>query len=112
MKTNLQKILDHALNGGKFQYLTYDHKSALTEFKGTKEYQDLCQYDLMLHGSGNPRVDKYSIPKEIRGKHPLWRNGKIRNVEFAPDGHIRRIKIGAKFALNFYENDIHKLRLL
>jgi hypothetical protein len=110
--TNLQTILNHALNGGKFQYLTYDHAKALEEFKGTKQFQDMCQYDLMLCGSGKPKVNKHDIPKEIRDNYPLWRNGKIRNVEFNPEGEIKRIKIGAKFSLNFYENDIDKLKLI
>jgi len=112
METNLKTILDHALNGGKFQYLTYDHKKALEEFKGTQEYQNICQVDLMCHSSGKPKINKHDIPKEIRDNYPIWRNGKIRNVEFNPDGEIRRIKIGAKFSLNFYEDDIDKLKLI
>lgn len=108
---NLQKVLNHHLNGGKFLYLSYDHAKAFEFFKGTKEYQDLCQLGLIF-GDNKPKVSKHDIPKEIRDNYPVWRNGKIRSIEFNPFGEIRRIKIGAKFAISFYEWDFNKLQLL
>ena len=39
MRDNNQLLvaLNHALNGGKFEYTSYDHKKAFEEFKGTKD---------------------------------------------------------------------------
>lgn len=100
MNEQLLLALNHALSGGKFEYTSFDYKAALAEFKGTKEYQDMEQISLLFNSGHKP--DKYDIHPEIRIKHAVRRIGKLREVQFNPDGTIKRLKIGARYALSFY----------
>lgn len=98
MKTpkSIKEIIDHHFNGGKFEYLS-------TNFKAAKEdYGDENLKDVRL------------IPDEIREKHNYWRIGKLRHVDFAPNGKPFRIKLGAMYAVTFYEYnlDLAKIRLI
>lgn len=106
----LNEILQHALNGGKFEYQSYRHEQAEKEWRDSdgfkKEWPD-NGIDLLPK-----KIDKYYIPEDIRQKHAYWRPGKLRSVEFGPDGTIRRCYIGAKRAITIYEMDLHKVSLV
>jgi hypothetical protein len=108
--TTLKQIIDHHFNGGKFQYESYDHKKAEAEFKHTDEFARL-----VYPGSGltlTSKVDKVYIPDQIRDKYAIMKPGKLRSVDFAPDGSIRGVKIGQRRAMNFYHYTANKVELI
>jgi len=110
--TSLKQIIQHHFKGGKFQYESYDHVKADAEFKGTKAYQELCQIDLMLGLKQPTKIDKQMIDEEIRNKYAIMKPGKLRSIDFCPDGSIRGIKIGNKRPMNFYEWSCGKVDLM
>lgn len=115
MKTpeSLLEILNHHLNGGKFEYKSYDHKGAESDYKSTDDYKSnlscMTYYDKNLK---DYKVGKHELPIELREKYSLWRNGKLRKVEFNNDGSIQRVYIGNKYAIPVYESSLSNIRLL
>jgi len=106
----LLQVLQHHLNGGRFEYLSYDHALAKEHFLRTDEGEKLNQLDCLFNEY--PAFDKWDIPKEIRDQYSYWRNGKLRSIQFNPDGSILRVYIGAKRARTFYKCDLHELKLI
>lgn len=108
---NLTDVLNHHMNGGQFEYLSYDHKKAKDEFLTTPKGKEYIDPIIWTHNEMR-RVDKWDIPDEIREKYSYWRKGKLRRVEFSPTGTIYRLYIGAKYAVPFYECRLDGLRLI
>jgi len=108
--TTLREIVDHHLNGGKFKYESYDHKLAEAEFKTTEEFKHLLRENYGF--TEKSKLDKMIIPEKIRNKHAIMKPGKLRSVDFAPDGSIRSVKIGNKKPMNFYKYTCDKVLLL
>lgn len=102
MKT-LYDALIHGAGGGKFEYISFDYKAAVAEFKCTKEFQDMAHIDTIFNTKS--KIDKYNISPEIRTKYAIKRIGKLRKAEFMPDGTIRRLYIGNKYSITFYNTD-------
>ena len=97
----LKSILDHAMKGGTFTYASYDHHKAVSEYKETQEYKSKYGESVFLR---DLEPYKYDIPEEIRNKHVVMRQGKLRQVEFANvPGKIYRVKIGNKYSISFYD---------
>lgn len=115
MKTpkSIREILDHHFNGGKFEYQSFDFKKAAAEYEQTDEWQKI-QESVYFFNQRVDLKDKYQIPEEIRDKYIVWRTGKIRSIEFGRTGKPFRIKLGAKYAVTFYEysSDLEKIRLI
>lgn len=114
MKTpdSLKEIIDHHFNGGKFEYQSFDFKKAASEYEQTDEWKRTQESADFFNQRVNLK-DKYQIPEEIRDKYILWRIGKLRSIEFGPSGKPYRIKLGAKYAVSFYEYNLYlqKIRL-
>lgn len=102
-------VLNHHLNGGTFEYLSYDHSKAKEHFLNTDEGKKYLE-PIWTHNEMR-RVDKWDIPQEIRDQYSYWRKGKLRKVEFTPTGKIYRLYIGAKYAIPFYECRLEGLKL-
>lgn len=103
----LSKILKHHLSGGKFEYKSFDFKKAVEEFEKTEAFEKL---DNSWPFFNNPyKLEKYDIPEYIREKYSFWRHGKVRSIEFNPNGSIYRIKIGARYAITIYEYNVKNL---
>lgn len=102
-------VLNHHLNGGQFEYKSFDFKKAADEYSKTDEWKKQLKswesLEKILHMNTLEIKDKYQIPEDIRGKYSYWRKGKLRKVEFNPSGSIFRIYIGAKYAIAFYNLD-------
>lgn len=110
---SIKEILDHHFKGGKFEYQSFDFKNAAEEYSQTQEWKNHSE----SAGIWNTNIqlkDKYQIPEEIRDKHIIWRIGKLRSVDFSPKGTPYRIKMGAKYAVTFYdyESDLMKIKLI
>lgn len=97
----LKSILDHAMKGGTFTYASYDHHKAVAEYKETQEYKSNYGESAFLR---HLEPGKYDIPEEIRDRHVVMKQGKLRHVEFTNvPGKIYRVKIGSKYAISFYD---------
>ena len=88
------ELLDIIKTGCKFEYKSYDHKKAVAEFKTTEAYIEYKE-----------PPDCFSMPVDIKDKYTIWKVGKIRSIEFNPDGSFRRAKIGNKYSKTFYPSD-------
>lgn len=113
---NLLVVLNHHLKGGEFEYKSFDFKKAADEYSKTDEWRKQSEswksIEKILHMDPLEIKDKYQIPEDIRDKHSYWRKGKLRKVEFNPNGSIFRIYIGAKYAIAFYNCRLDGLRLI
>ena len=89
-----KEILQILFSGCKFKYKSYDHVKAVDEFKTTEAYIEYKQ-----------PPDCFSMPAELKEKHTVWKVGKLRSIEFNPDGSFRRAKIGNKYSKTFYAAD-------
>ena len=108
--TTLKEVIDHHFAGGKFLYDSYDHKQAEAEFKQTDRFKNMLNEDWGFRPDS--KIDKNYIPEEIRTKWAILKPGKLRSVDFAPDGSIRSVKIGNKRPVNFYQYSLDKLCLI
>jgi hypothetical protein len=88
----LRKLL---FSGCKFQYESYDHNKAIEEIKKNDLKNGLI-FD------GYDRFSSYEILSEMKQKYRVYRIGKLRQIDFAPDGSIRKIYIGNKYNKTFY----------
>lgn len=105
-------ILNHHLKGGKFEYKSFDFKAAKEEYEQTEEWINAAeQYSKTWPHHELQLKDKYQIPEPIRENHSLWRQGKLRKIEFRPCGKIFRVYIGARYSRSFYEGT-EEVRLL
>ncbi len=107
---NLKEIVDHHFNGGNFLYDSYDHKQAEAEFKQTDTFKGMLNEDWGFRLDS--KIDKNLIPEEIRNKWAILKQGKLRSIDFAPDGSIRGVKIGNKRSMNFYQWSCNKVCLV
>lgn len=106
-------VLNHHINGGKFEYQSFDFKKAADEYEKTQDWKNIQQSADFFNQKVNLK-DKYQIPENIRNKYIVWRVGKLRQIDFNPSGNPYRIKLGAKYAVTFYEygEDLLKIRLI
>lgn len=104
-------VLNHALKGGQFEYKSFHYKEARQEFLSTEAGDCFTNPSHWLFIE-SPYISKHDMSKEIIEKHSYWRLGKIRSVNFNPNGSILRIYIGAKWARPFYYNNLDDLRLI
>lgn len=110
IELTLTDVLTHHLKGGKFQYLSYDHHKALAEYKTSNAYAD--ESKSFEYFSEEYKPDKWYLPKELIAKHAYWRDGKLRSVEFNPDGTIKRVYVGARRSRSFYSYNLDELKLI
>lgn len=103
---DLLDILNHHLDGGEFEYKSFDFKKASLEYEKTEEWENMCRINDSFCHIGLKLKDKYQIPVEIREKYSYWRKGKLRSVHFNPNGSIYKVLIGAKYAVTFYNNNL------
>jgi len=110
---SIKEILEHHFNGGLFEYQSFDFKKAAADYEQTQDWKN----HLESAGIWNTNIElknKYQIPEEIRDKYIVFRKGKLRSIDFSPNGQPYRIKLGAKYAVTFYEYkwDLIKIKLL
>jgi hypothetical protein len=90
------EIESFILSGCKFQYISYDHKKAADYYKNEWKGEKYL----------GPKIPQsYGMPKEIKEKFQVLRTGKLRQIEFSPNGKMWRFKIGAKYAKTYYRDD-------
>lgn len=105
LKIPYDTIKDFIFLGVKWEYESYDYKAARTEHR--QELLNNSNYMLMSKHSGFHALDcDPPIPYEIRQNHIVWRTGKLRNINIAPDGVMYKFLIGNKFNKTFYLDDV------
>ena len=82
-------------NNFRFQYPSYDYKSAIEEFKTTNEYIKNVQY--YTYGG---KIDGSLIPKDIKEKHKIFQVGRIFSIIFRQNT-MNRINIGRRVQKSF-----------
>lgn len=107
---DLMQIIKHHFAGGRFMYDSYDHAKAEAEFKQTNKFKELLNDDWGFRPES--KIDKQIIPEEIREKYAILKNGKLRSIDFAPNGSVRGIKIGNRRPMNFYNYTANKITLI
>lgn len=88
-------IKSFILSGCYFIYESYDHNKAKFEYLKT-----------INNGLYLEDVHSYMIPYELKYKYKVLRIGKLRSLDIAPNGRIRKMRIGNKRARVFYPSDI------
>ena len=86
-------LLGVVISGCKFLYYSYDHKKAMVDYKELDKWKP----DFRM----NPNPDSYSMPDELKEKYKVERIGKLRQINFAPNGKAWRFKIGNKYAKSY-----------
>ena len=76
MKTIPEELLKKMVLSGvnEFMYLSYDHDAAM----------DYATKSIKTQGNAEWQY----LPRELMNKFPLWRKGKIRSMDFNPDGSM------------------------
>lgn len=94
---NDEEILSLLLIGCKYEYISYDHKKAVKEYKLIDDFwnNNYISYT----------YESYMIPDELKEKYRVLRIGKLRGIEFNPNGSIKQLKIGYKRNKIFYPKD-------
>lgn len=108
--TSLKQIIYHHFSGGLFLYDSYDHIKAEAEFKKTDKFKQILNEEWGFRPDS--KIDKSIIPEETRDKYSILKPGKLRSIDFAPDGTIRGIKLGNKRPMNFYNWSANKVTLI
>lgn len=92
-------IKDCIFLGVKYKYESFDYVKALNE------------YNDYLHASGQIKINDYvtysaiDIPDNIKENCIVWRIGKIREINFDPEGKMWKFYIGNKRAKRFFCSD-------
>lgn len=89
------ELIKIILSGCKFMYYSYDHKKALAEYKD----QYITDYKIL------PNPNCWDMPKELKEKYKIEKIGRLRQIDFAPNGQAWRFKIGCKYSKTFYVED-------
>lgn len=105
--TTYEQLMKIIISGCKFKYYSYDHKKALKEYETTEEYSALVD-DGFKSIFGDRKIDCYDIPNYLKEKYKTERVGKLRSIDFAPNGKAWKFRIGAKYAKVYYISDFGK----
>lgn len=93
----IEILLNNGISGYEFKYFSYNHNEALKEYKANDKYGDIR--------SVIPTPNSWEMPIELKEKYKVEKIGKIREIQFAPNGKVYRFKIGNKYAKTFYVGD-------
>jgi hypothetical protein len=91
------KLFQLIVSGVRFDYVSYDHKKAMSEYNESDEFAD---YRLSYR---NPK--SWDIPDSLKDKYRVIRKGKLRSIQFNPVGKVWRFSIGSKFSKTYSIND-------
>jgi len=94
-------LLNKITSGCLFKYFSYDHKKALEEFNINNKYAK----EVLFWKSINQNIPCYEMPEELKEKYKVERIGKLRSIEFSPNGKAWRIKIGNKYSKSYSLGD-------
>lgn len=96
-----QELKQIIISGCKFKYKSYDFRAAKIEFISTLDSREIPEFE------ESDKLCSDYMPKYLKEKHLVWREGKLRSVDFNPNGDIYRCKIGThiKFAKTFFLED-------
>ncbi len=92
-----RKLLLLISSGVRFKYISYDHKKAI------KEYHESDSFIKDRTFMKNPH--SYDVPEVLKNKYQVIRMGKLRSIDFSPDGLAWRFKIGNKYSKRYYIRD-------
>jgi hypothetical protein len=95
--TDVYTLLCVVVSGCKFKYISYDHKKAMEEYNSSKEYEDVRK---MVK---NPK--SWDVPEKLKNKYKVERVGKLRGIDFNPEGKPWRFYIGNKYAKSYRVED-------
>lgn len=95
--TDVYTLLCVVVSGCKFKYMSYDHKKAMEEYNYSKEYEEVRKW------VKNPK--SWDMPQELKDKYKVERVGKLRRIDFNPDGEPWRFYIGNKYAKSYRVED-------
>jgi len=72
------------LNGvNEFMYLSYDHDAAVEAASAM---------------GATPAPKKWHhLPPQLTNKFPIWKKGKIREMQFNPDGSVKKIFVSKQY---------------
>lgn len=97
------EIKKFILSGCLFEYNSYDHKKAKAYFLKHRATKFKSVYAPIGQA---PQC--YDMPQEIKKKFAVKKIGKLRSIEFRPDGTMWRFKIGNKYSKSYYADDFGK----
>jgi len=79
------------ISGCKFRYKSYNFRAAKREFISTLDSREIPEYE------ESDKLCSDYMPKELKEKHLVWREGWLRKVDFQSNGNISRCIIGKHF---------------
>lgn len=82
----------------KYQYVSYDHKLAVEDFKLLPDYLNYSNY------WDDNKINSYQIPNELKEKHKVMRKGRMFDILFLR-GKMYKIRIGCRYAKTFQLHD-------
>lgn len=85
------------VSGCKYRYFSYNHKKAIEEYNTNKKFE--------LDRKYFPNPNSCEIPKELKEKYMVEKIGRLRRVDFMPNGKAWRFYIGNKYAKTFKIED-------
>jgi hypothetical protein len=91
------ELMSIIISGCKFKYFSYDHKKAIEEYKLDDKFIDMRKHI--------PNPQSYDMPDELKEKYKVERIGKLRQINFSPDGKAYSFKIGAKYSKTYGLDD-------
>lgn len=95
--TDVYTLSGVVTSGCKFKYNSYDHKKAMEEYNSSKKYEEVRKW------FKNPK--SWDMPEELKDKYKVERIGKLRRIDFNPDGKPWRFYIGNKYAKSYRIED-------
>lgn len=96
-------VRDLLISGVKFSYESYNHKEALAEIEALKAAQQSIPYQ--ANNMFEFENSCWGIPNDIKKNHIVWRTGRVSEIHFAPNGEVRKVKIGKYYYKTFYLHD-------
>ena len=91
------ELLKIIISGCKFKYLSYDHKKAVEEYRTSDKYKEDRKW--LKH------LNSWNMPKELKEKYKDEKIGKLRRIDFSPNGEAWRFYIGNKYAKSYRLED-------
>lgn len=92
-----QEIMQLIAKGAKYEYESYDHKSALKEYNSSEKWAD--------YKKTFKKPNCHDLPQELKEKYITKKIGKLRRIDFNPQGKAWRFKIGHRYSKTFYLDD-------
>jgi hypothetical protein len=99
---NQQELKQIVISGCKFRYKSYDFKKAKSDFISIVDERNKEDFEK------DDRLCSDYMPKELKEKYLVWRDGKVWDIELGSNGTIYRYKVGVNkmFAKTFYCDDM------